>query len=246
MGECSRTVRHTKVRTSVQLVVETFLNFLESAEESITELSQNPWFLVALFFIVMFDSVFPILPSEFSVIAGGVTAGSGTLMGDQRLISLVAVIVVGALGAFAGDSLGYVIGNRSERLLTSVFFRGEKGAKRLESTSRQIRKRGGLLLVTARFIPGGRTAMTFSCGLTQQPFLSWFTKWDLLASTLWSSYAALLGFFVAGSVDDPGTAIWWAFGVAVGITVLIEVGRWVLERVRASKGEAVSELTSSQ
>lgn len=222
-------------------VVDFFLSIFESVEEVLTELSQNPWFLLILFFVAMFDSVFPVLPSEFSVIAGGVAAGAGTLIDDQRVLSIVLVILLGALGAFAGDSLGYLIGNKSDKLLTRVFFRGEKGEKRLEATARQIRKRGGLLLVTARFIPGGRTAMTFSCGLTRQPFIEWFTKWDLLASTLWASYAGLLGFFVAGAVENQGTAIWLAFGVALSITVIIEIGRWVLERVRGADEEDASD-----
>ncbi len=221
-------------------MVDFFLRIFESVEEVLTELSQNPWFLLILFFVAMFDSVFPVLPSEFSVIAGGVAAGAGTLIDDQRVLSIVLVIVLGALGAFSGDSLGYLIGNKSDELLTRVFFRGEKGEKRLEATARQIRKRGGLLLVTARFIPGGRTAMTFSCGLTNQPFLEWFTKWDLLAATLWASYAGLLGFFVAGAVENQGTAIWLAFGVALSITLIIEVGRWVLERARGSGGDEVA------
>ena len=216
-------------------MVDFFVNIFESVEELLTELSQDPWFLLILFLVAMFDSVFPVLPSEFSVIAGGVAAGAGTLIDDQRVLSIVLVIVIGALGAFSGDSLGYVIGNRSEKLLTRVFFRGEKGEKRLEATSRQIRKRGGLMLVTARFIPGGRTAMTFCCGLTEQPFLAWFTKWDLLAATLWASYAGLLGFFVAGAVENQGTAIWLAFGVALSVTVLIEAGRWVFDRMREGR-----------
>ncbi len=216
-------------------MIDTLLGIFEWVEEAVNELSQNPWFLLLLFFIVMFDSVVPLLPSEFSVIAGGVAAGAGTLIDDQRALSLVLVIVIGALGAYAGDSLGYLIGNRSDRLLTRVFFRGDKGQKRLEKTATQIRKRGGLLLVTARFIPGGRTAMTFSCGLTNQPFIAWFTKWDLIAASLWSGYAGLLGFFVAGAVEDQATAIWLAFGVALSVTLLVEVGRWVFDRVRGDK-----------
>lgn len=222
-------------------MVDFVLELFETFEEQLTELSQNPWFLLLLFFIAMFDSVVPILPSEFSVIAGGVAAGAGTLLDDQRFVSLVLVIVIGALGAYAGDSMAYLIGNRSDRLAKRVFFRGEKGRERLEATSRQIQKRGGLLLVTARFIPGGRTAMTFSCGLTNQPFIAWFTKWDLLATSLWASYAALLGFFVAGAVESQATAIWLAFGVAVGVSVLVELVRWLRERRRpadAGDGEA--------
>ena len=219
------------------MVIDFALELFEEFEELLTELSQNPWFLVLLFFVVMFDSVFPILPSEFSVIAGGVAAGAGTLIDDQRVLSLVLVIVIGALGAYAGDSLGYFLGNRSDRIATKFLFRGEKGAARLEATSRQIQKRGGLLLVTARFIPGGRTAMTICCGLTNQPFFTWFTKWDLIATSLWAAYAALLGFFVAGAVENQATAIWLSFGVAVGISVLVEVVRWLRERLKGTPAE---------
>jgi len=194
-------------------------------EEFITDLSMNPWFFAILFAVAFIDSVFPLVPSEFSVIAGGVSAGAGTLIDDRKTLSIVLVIVVAAVGAYLGDSMAYWIGNRSERLLRRWFFRGEKGDVRLMSTGEQIRKRGGMLLITARFIPGGRTAMTLSSGLTGQPFLKWFTRWDLLATSLWASYAGLLGFFVADVVESQTTALWIAFGLALSLTVWL-LGRW--------------------
>lgn len=208
---------------------------LGSVEEFITELSQNPWFLLFLFVVAFLDSVFPIVPSEFSVIAGGVASGSGMLLDDQRVLSIVLVIVLAAIGAYGGDSLAYAIGSRSDKLLRKIFFRGDKGDKRLFATGEQIRKRGGLLLITARFVPGGRTAMTFSCGLTGQPFWAWFSRWDLLATTLWATYAGLLGFFFGTAVEDPTNALWIAFGFALSVTVLIEAGRWIIDRRRDSK-----------
>ena len=86
--------------------------------------------------------------------------------------------------------------------------------------------------------------MTVSCGLTRQPFFGWFAKWDLVATTLWAAYAGLLGFFVAGAVENQATAIWLAFGVALGITFIIEVGRFILERVRGPKSEEESSVVS--
>lgn len=207
-------------------------DLFSDVEELITELSQNPWFFAILFVVALLDSVVPIVPSEFSVIAGGVAAGAGTLIDDRPVLSIVLVILAGSTGAYVGDSLAYWIGNRSDKLLKRWFFRGEKGEERLIATGDQIRKRGGLLLITARFIPGGRTAMTFSCGLTGQPFLAWFTRWDVLATTLWASYAGLLGYFVASAIDNQRTALWLAFGFALSLTVLIEVGRWLLDRAR--------------
>lgn len=222
-------------------VISWAVDLFEDGEELITELSQNPWFFAILFAVALLDSVIPIVPSEFSVIAGGVAAGAGTLINDRPVLSIVLVILSGATGAYVGDSLAYWIGNRSDKLLKRWFFRGENGEKRLFATGEQIRKRGGLLLITARFIPGGRTAMTFSCGLTGQPFLRWFTRWDLLAVTIWASYAGLLGYFVASAIENQRTALWLAFGFALSVTVLIELGRWLFDRVRGrSEPKAVT------
>jgi len=226
-------------------VIDWAVDLFHTVEDTILELSQNPWFLLLLFVIALLDSVVPIVPSEFSVIAGGVAAGSATLLGDYRVLAIVLVILSGALGAYAGDSLAYWIGQRSDRVLKKIFFRGDKGEKRLFATGEQIQKRGGLLLITARFIPGGRTAMTFSCGLTGQPFLAWFTKWDLLATTLWASYAGLLGFFFASSIENPSTALWLAFGFALSVTLLIEIGRWMLDRVRGGEEASETELVEA-
>ena len=226
---------------TIGCVIDAAIRLFEAIEEQILELSQNPWFLLILFVVALLDSVVPIVPSEFSVIAGGVAAGSGELLGDFRVVSIILVILAGAIGAYAGDSLGYWIGMRSDTALKNLFFRGEKGGKRLIATGEQIRKRGGMLLITARFIPGGRTAMTFSCGLTRQPFWSWFTRWDLLATFLWASYAGLLGFFASNTIEDPGTALLVAFGFALGVTLLIEVGRFVRDRIRGPESSDLAE-----
>ena len=218
------------------------VDLFHSVEQLITDWSQNPWFFAILFTVALLDSVIPIVPSEFTVIAGGVAAGAGTLIDGQPVLSIVLVIICGAIGAYAGDSLAYWIGNRSDRVLKKIFFRGEKGDDRLFAPGEQIRKRGGLLLITARFIPGGRTAMTFSCGLTGQPFLAWFTRWDLLATTLWASYAGLLGYFVASAIDNQSTALWLAFGFALGGTLLIELGRWLIERIRHRKPQVAADV----
>lgn len=206
----------------------------EELETFITDASQSPWFYALLFSVAFLDSVVPIVPSEFSVIAGGVASGAGTLIDGRPLLSVFLVIITAATGAFLGDSLAYLLGRRSDRLIRRLFFRGEKGADRLVRTSAQIKKRGGLLLVTARFIPGGRTAMTFSCGLTAQPFLTWFTRWDLLAASLWATYAGVLGYVAGDIIDDQSTALWLAFGFALGLTLTIELVRWGLERRRES------------
>jgi membrane protein DedA with SNARE-associated domain len=82
-----------------------------------------------------------------------------------------------------------------------------------------------MLLITARFIPGGRTALTITSGLTSQPRL-WFVKWIGVAAILWASYAAILGnIFGQQFADNHTLAFVLAFSAALSITILIEVVR---------------------
>ena len=82
-----------------------------------------------------------------------------------------------------------------------------------------------MLLITARFIPGGRTALTVSSGITRQP-RPWFAAWVAVAAVIWATYAALLG-FVGGKAfeDDHTKAFLLAFAAAFSLTVMIEVVR---------------------
>ncbi len=215
-------------------MISDLFDLVNTVVEELETISSNPWFYLVIFTIAYLDSIVPAVPSETTVILGGIAAGQGNL-------NIALVILIGALGAYAGDSTTYAIGSRSSGLATRWVFRGERGARRLERTGEQIRKRGGLLLITARFIPGGRAALTFTCGLTRQPFLAWFTRWDLLAVFVWSTYAGLLGFFFGERFEDDHTAaFWWAFGTAFSITILIEVVRFVRGRLRSTPADSDS------
>jgi membrane protein DedA with SNARE-associated domain len=206
------------------VVIAASFELVDSVFDWLESFSASPWFYLVIFSIALLDSVIPVVPSETTVILGGIAAG-------QDNLSILLVIAMGALGAYIGDSTAYGLGRRSGALVTRWFFRSEKGADRMLRAGTQIRKRGGLLLITARFIPGGRTAITFSCGVTRQPFLSWFTRWDLLAVTLWAGYAGSLGFFFGERFeDDHTTAFLLAFGTALSLTVLIEAARWLRGR----------------
>lgn len=191
------------------------------------DVSGHPWFLLIIFAIAFLDSVIPIVPSETTVIIGGVAAGQGEQV-------LLLVIVVGALGAFLGDNTAYWIGRRAggrvERRLR------DRGRNRLDWAKRQLQFRGGMLLITGRFIPGGRTAITVSSGITRQPPKR-FAMFVGIAAAIWASYAALLG-FIGGKrfEDDHRTAFVFAFSLAVGVTILIEVVRFIRHR-RKPAGE---------
>jgi membrane protein DedA with SNARE-associated domain len=196
----------------------------------LNDISGHWWFLLVILAIAFFDSVVPIVPSETTVIIGGVAAG----LGNQEL---VLVIAAGAIGAFLGDNTAYLLGRRMSGTIHRWATRKPKRQARLDWANTQIRQRGGLLLITARFIPGGRTALTVSSGITHQPRL-WFAAWVAVAAVIWATYAALLG-FVGGKTfeDDHTKAFLLAFAAAFALTVTIEIIRHTRAK-RASQRDA--------
>jgi membrane-associated protein len=199
------------------------------------DVSSQWWFLLVIFAVAFLDSVVPIVPSETTVIIGGVAAG----LGDQ---SLVLVIVSGALGAFLGDNAAYAIGHHFSPRIEARARRKPKTAARLQWADEQIKKRGGLLLITARFIPGGRTALTLTSGVTHQP-RAWFMFWIAIAASIWATYAALLGYIGGKTFEDNHTvAFIVAFSAALAVTVVIEVIRHLLGQ-RRSRNEP-AEITA--
>ncbi len=160
-------------------------------------------------------------------------------LGNQ---SLALVIAAGAIGAFLGDNTAYLIGRRMSATIGRWSSRKPKRAARLEWADRQIRQRGGLLLITARFIPGGRSVLTISSGITRQPH-PWFAGWVAVAAVIWATYAALLG-YVGGKAfeDDHTKAFLLAFAAAFTLTVTIEVVRHMRAR-RAAKRDAEAAAT---
>ena len=193
-------------------------NIVTDASDWLADFSSNWYFLAIIFAVAYLDSVVPIVPSETMVIIGGVAAGRG----DQLLI---AVIAAGAVGAFLGDTTAYLIGNRMTGFIERRAADRPKLRRRLDWASEQIQIRGGLLLITARFIPGGRTALTITSGITAQP-RGWFMGWVAVAGLIWASYAALLGYVGGQAFQDNHTlAFLVAFGAALAVTVLIEAIR---------------------
>jgi membrane protein DedA with SNARE-associated domain len=184
--------------------------------------SGSPWTYPYLFGVSALDVVFPLVPSEASVITAGVLAGSGNLV-------LAAVIACAAAGAILGDNVSYWIGRTLGDRIVERFFQGER-RKRIDWAEQQIQERGPYLIVVGRFIPGGRTAVTLASGLLEMPWRR-FIVFDAAAGVVWASYAALLGFLGGRTFEDnPFMGLLIAFGIALLVTGLIELYRYLRRR----------------
>jgi membrane protein DedA with SNARE-associated domain len=202
------------------------ISFINQFFDWLKDFSSSPWFYLIIFVIAVLDSVLPIVPSETLVIIGGVAAGTGSL-------SILFVVLCAASGAFIGDNMSYLIGREASDSITRRYTKTDKGKHRLESVIHQIHERGGLLLITARFIPGGRTILTLACGVTRQE-RRWFVQWASAAATIWALYAALLGFIGGKTFGDNHTlAFGVAFTTAISATAIIELIRMARKKMRS-------------
>jgi membrane-associated protein len=188
------------------------------------------WSYLIIFAIAVIDAFFPVVPSETVVVIGGNLASSGDL-------SLPLVILAAATGAVLGDNISYGIGTLVGERTVKRWFRSEKAHKRLDWAARTLDERGAYIIVIARFIPGGRTAVTFSAGYVHS--LSWrrFIVYDVVAGLIWGTYAALLGYFGGKTFENHP---YWGLGLALGIALtaglLVEAVRHLRARRRRVAG----------
>jgi membrane-associated protein len=177
------------------------------------------WSYPLIYVVAALDAFFPLVPSETMLVIGGNLSSSGDL-------SLPLVLVAGATGAFLGDNISYGVGTWIGERTVKRVFRSERSHRRLEWAERTLAERGPYLILIARFIPGGRTAVTFSAGYIHSFPWRRFVVFDAIAASIWATYAALLGYFGGKTFEDHP---WWglliALGVAMTAGVGVEVGR---------------------
>lgn len=175
--------------------------------------SASPWAYLAIVAAAALDVFVPLVPSEATMISAGVLAGLGEL-------SIAFVIAAGATGALAGDngaySVGRMLGPRVERRVAP---------KRRAWAERKLARRGGTILLIARFIPFGRTATTFTAGAVGMHWRR-FLAFSALAAGIWASFAGLLGYAGGKSFqDDPHLAFALALAFSLGLFAALEAGR---------------------
>lgn len=219
------------VAASVRVGSVSTFHWLHAMTHWLDRVSGHWWFLAVIAAVAAIDSIIPILPGETTVIIGGVAAAGGHY-------SVVAVILVAATAAFVGDNLSYQLGLAAAPWLERRSATRPRTARRMGWATEQIRRRGGVLLITARFLPGGRTALTLASGATRQP-RRWFMKWIGTASFIWAAYGGVIG-YIGGRTFERHRSVAFLVSIFVGLSasIVIEVARRLFERSSPTGGDA--------
>jgi membrane-associated protein len=198
--------------------------------------SSSNWSYLAIFGVAILDAFFPFVPSETIVIVAGTLAGAGKL-------NVFLVILCAWGGAVIGDNISYGIGKFAGERTVKRLFHYPKALKGFAWAEQQLEERGSYIIIIARFIPFGRTAVTFTSGYTKG--LPWqrFFRYDLVAGGLWATYATMLGYIGGKQFEDQEwKGVLLGLGIAFAVAFIVE---WVRHR-RAKRGtpppEAPTEL----
>jgi membrane-associated protein len=187
-------------------------------------ISDRPTTYLVVAGIVFVDDFIPFAPGDTAMITAGILAAN-----DALIIALV--IAAGAVGGILGDNLFYFLGRRFGRRVAGSLIRGKRAGELYRRAERQIRIRGGTIVLAGRFIPGGRTATTFACGTVDYPYRR-FLPIDAVAATAWAAYTALLGYIGGNAFRD---ALWQPLLIGLGVAVVVGLCAEVLGR-RAGGG----------
>jgi membrane protein DedA with SNARE-associated domain len=175
------------------------------------------WVLPVLFLMCLIDGFFPVVPSESLMVAlSSIWVGRGFL-------PLVVLVLVGAAGAFLGDQVAFRIGRALGHRRTK-WMRRPKVAKVFEAAERQLRRRGAVLIFSARYVPIGRVAVNITAGATGFSAKR-FAFLDGIGCLLWGIYSVTIG-SLAGNWMEHNRIV----GIVISIVVAIALG-WLLDRL---------------
>ncbi|WP_158495444.1 DedA family protein [uncultured Micrococcus sp.] len=164
-------------------------------EDFILHAAAQWWVLPFTWLMCVLDGLVPVFPSESLLVA------LAAIVDDGRPFPLGALWVVGMLGALIGDNAAYALGrivgvDRWRWMRTSVV------AGAMTTARRHLDRRGAFLLLTARFVPGGRVAVNLTAGANRYSYPR-FLVLDAVAASVWSAYSILIARLSAGWLDSP-------------------------------------------
>ena len=121
----------------------------------------------------------------------------------------------------------YAIGRTGGRLVCP-WLTGRRRQATVQWARQELDRRGGLIVVVARYIPGGRTAATLTAGLTRFAYRR-FAAFAALAAVSWALYAGLLGYLGGRIFHDR---VWLAVLVAFALVAALAFAVELIRRVR--------------
>jgi membrane protein DedA with SNARE-associated domain len=175
------------------------------------------WGYPGIFLLMVAENIFPPIPSELIMPFAGYAAASGDL-------SILGVLVAGALGSLAGTSAWYLAArllglDRFTALCNRLGRVATLNEDDIDMAVRWFDRHGPLAVFVGRLIPAIRTLISVPAGLAAMPL------WKFLAissagTLLWTGILTIAGYVLHESYEIVEA---WIDPVSTGVFVLIVV-----------------------
>lgn len=218
--------------------IDWLLSLTGQIEDWIMGVADAWWVYLVVYGFAAFDGFFPTVPSESTI----VTLSSLWSSSGRPLILLIGFAAW--MGAWTGDNLGYLLGSKIgwDRFR---FLREGKGRRAVEAADRGLQRRALVFLMTARYIPFGRTAVNLVAGAVHYPHREFWPR-SLLSTFVWAAYSCAIG-AVAGAWfgEHHLLAITAALIAAVVLALIVErliaALHRILDRRAERRGEVIED-----
>jgi membrane-associated protein len=164
-----------------------------------------------------------IFPGETAVILGGVAASRGHV----NIVTLIVLVVVCGI---AGDSVGYLVGRRwGRRLVATRLLRSRQ--RLIEAVLTQLRRRGAVAVVLARFTAFLRAVVPGLAGMSEMPYRI-FLPANAAGGVVWGTGFCLLGYLLGHAYTRVEHASSIASDVLLGLVAVVIVALIIRRRRR--------------
>jgi undecaprenyl-diphosphatase len=153
-----------------------------------------------------------VVPGETAVVIGGVIAHAGALQ-------LWVVMVAAAIGAVAGDQVGFVVGRRYGSALLGRLPGRLRHPERIERTLALIRRRGAVAVVLGRWTAAFRALVPGIAGMSRMR-RTHFTVANVIGGLIWAVLVAGGGYLAGASYK----ALEQRLGLVSGLLLAAFVG----------------------
>ncbi|MFJ9460401.1 VTT domain-containing protein [Kitasatospora sp. NPDC101447] len=170
---------------------------------------------LAVALLVLLDNCGIPVPGQTILVLASVYAGAGHL-------DFAAVLVIAAVAATLGNSLGYLIGRTGGRAFVHRWGRYVLLTPgRMERADGFFERNGGKVVTVARFVDVLRQTNGIIAGTTGMPWRR-FLPFNILGAVLWTAVWGTFGYLAGANIGAVyRTAIRYQLWFAIGLGVLV-------------------------
>jgi len=188
------------------------------------------------------------MPEDIILVTGGVLAWIASPLEQASFWGLLedrglqVMVLVGLGGILGGDSVIYWAGRRFGRRVAEVWpFRRLITPAKLERVERLLRRRGNVVVMIARFLPGLRAPTYFTVGHSRLPFWE-FLLYDGLAALISAPLWVFLGFWFGDDIEraahEASRFGHYILAAVLALVVVMVVRAW--RKSRAARGQGAA------